>query len=97
MVSLMFARRRSCHLRRTTIRKPANDSPFSGGEGGEGERALQLFSEPKRNVVADSGEVRIAHAALGVVLQADVQLSTGGVVIIAMIPAGPPAAVTELQ
>src|SRR5712671_1421591 len=45
----------------------------------------------------ESSEVRILHAALGVILQADEQMSPGCVAEIAMVAAAFPAAVAELQ
>ena len=43
----------------------------------------------------DLFEIRILHAALGVIFQADEQMSPRGVAMIAMVPAEFPAAVRE--
>src|SRR5258706_15394730 len=45
----------------------------------------------------ESLEIRIFHAGLGVILQADEQVSPGRVAEIAMVAAAFPAAVTEFQ
>src|ERR1035438_8700496 len=45
----------------------------------------------------ESSEVRILHAALGVILQADEQMSPRRVAEMAMVAAAFPAAVTEFQ
>src|SRR5437870_12494435 len=44
-----------------------------------------------------SGEVRIFHAAFGVVLEVDEQVSPSGVAVIAVVAAGFPAAMTEFH